>query len=72
MKIAPGTGGSVHWKLSDGATVLTDSEKTGLATWPANASRLRPKWGIYRSLGDQADVNTTYILLSDMRGHLCQ
>jgi len=52
--------------------VLTDSEKTGLATWPANASRLRPKWGIYRSLGDQADVNTTYILLSDMRGYLCQ
>jgi hypothetical protein len=72
MKIAPGTGGSVHWKLSDGAAVLTDSDKTDLATWPANASRLRPNWGIYRSLGDQADVNTTYILLSDMRGYLCQ
>jgi hypothetical protein len=72
MKIASGGAGSVHWKLSDGATVLTDSEKTNLTTWPATASRLRPKWGIYRSLGDQADVNTTYIMISDLRGYLCK
>jgi hypothetical protein len=71
IKIAPGTGGSVRWKLSDGAKVLSDSEKTGISTWPATASRLRPKWGIYRSLGDPADIQTTYILLSDLTAYSC-
>jgi hypothetical protein len=73
IKIASGTGGSVRWTLSDGATVLGDQQKQGISTWPANAARLRPKWGIYRSLGDTSgSVKTTYILLSDMRAYTCQ
>ena len=71
IKIAPGTGGSVHWTLKDGATVLTDADKTGISTWPATASRLRPKWGIYRSLGDLPDIQTTYIMISDLKGYSC-
>ena len=73
VKIAPGTGGSVHWKLSDGATVLGEADRQGIATWPAIAARLRPKWGIYRSPGDTSGaIQTTYILLSDMHDHQCQ
>ena len=53
--------------------MLGDAGKDGISTWPANASRLRPKWGIYRSLGDTSgSVRTTYILLSDLRAYTCQ
>jgi hypothetical protein len=71
FKIAPGTGGNVRWKLWDGATLLADETKSGISTWPANAARLRPKWGIYRSLGDLNAIQTTYILLSNMKGYTC-
>jgi hypothetical protein len=71
VKIAPGTAGSARWKLFDGSTLLADETKTGISTWPSNAARLRPKWGIYRSLGDLAAIQTSYILLSGMKGYSC-
>jgi hypothetical protein len=71
VKIAPGTGGSARWKLYDGAALLADETKQGISTWPSNAARLRPKWGIYRSLGDLAAIQTTHILLSGFQGYTC-
>jgi hypothetical protein len=71
VKIAPGTAGSARWRLWDGATQLADETKAGISTWPSNAARLRPKWGIYRSLGDLSAIQTSYILLSGMKGFTC-
>jgi chitin-binding protein len=60
--------GSAHWTLSDGAKVVVDKEQAGV-TWPSDAARARPKWGIYR--GITGGVQTTYLLLSDMRAYRC-
>ena len=32
------------------------------------ASRTRPKWGIYRSLGDRADLRDCYLLTRNFTG----
>jgi hypothetical protein len=72
IKIAAGGGGSVHWILRDAGKVLIDDTKSGVTTWPADAARLRPKWGIYRSLADTSgNIKTTYILLSNMKAYTC-
>jgi chitin-binding protein len=69
MKIAPGSGGTVHWTMRDGARVLVDQEVTGANLWPPEAARARPKWGIYR--GITTGVQTTYLLISDLRAYQC-
>jgi chitin-binding protein len=66
MKLAGG--GSVHWVLSDGTKTLVDKQQSGV-TWPSDAARARPKWGIYRGLTD--GVVSTYLLLSGMRAYQC-
>jgi hypothetical protein len=60
--------GSAHWVLSDGSKVVVDKEQAGV-TWPSDAARARPKWGIYR--GITGGVQTTYLMLSDMRAYRC-
>jgi hypothetical protein len=67
IKIAPQ--GSVHWTLKDGDKVLVDKQQAG-TIWPGDAARLRPKWGIYR--GITTGVQTTYMLLSDLKAYQCQ
>jgi len=67
MKI--GTAGNVHWTLKDGDKVIVDKTQNG-TTWPSDGDRLRPKWGIYR--GITTGVQTTYIMLSDLRAYQCQ
>jgi hypothetical protein len=67
MKI--GTAGSVHWILKDGDKVVSEKTQAG-TTWPSDGDRLRPKWGIYR--GITTGVQTTYIMLSQLRAYQCQ
>jgi chitin-binding protein len=67
IKIAPS--GSVHWVFSDGSKTIVDKQQNGV-TWPAEAARLRPKWGIYRGIAE--GVQTSYMLISDYRAYLCQ
>ena len=62
--------GSVHWTFSDGTKALVDQQIMGVTTWPANAARVRPKWGIYR--GTTTGVQTTYIMFSDYLAYKCQ
>jgi chitin-binding protein len=69
MTIKIGAGGMVHWVLKDGDTVVADKTQAG-TTWPSDGARLRPKFGIYR--GITTGVQTTYIMLSDMRAYQCQ
>ncbi|UQW99451.1 polysaccharide lyase [Streptomyces sp. RerS4] len=68
MKIGDGTAGSVRWVVKSGGTTVVDATKTGVDTFLAD--RVRPKWGIYRSLGDTSgSLRDSYLLLRDMRAY---
>ncbi|MET8952533.1 Tat pathway signal sequence domain protein [Streptomyces sp. NPDC004533] len=68
IKVGNGSAGSVHWILKSGSTTVVDAQKTGVDTFLAD--RVRPKWGIYRSLGDTSgSLEDTYLLLSNLRGY---
>lgn len=60
--------GSVRWILSKGGSTLVDAQKTGVDTFLAD--RVRPKWGIYRSLEDTSgSLRDCYMLLTGMKGY---
>ncbi|WP_084959218.1 carbohydrate-binding protein [Thermoactinospora rubra] len=68
IKIGDGAAGAVRWVLRSGGTTILDAAKTGVDTFLAD--RVRPKWGIYRSLGDTSgSLQDTYLLLRDMRAY---
>lgn len=68
IKIGDGTSGSIRWILRDGSTTIIDVTKTGIDTFLLD--RVRPKWGIYRSLNDTSgSLQDCYMLLTDMRGY---
>jgi len=68
MTVGDGTKGAVRWVLRDGATTVIDVTRTGLDTFIDD--RVRPKWGIYRSLGDTSgSLQDTYLLLTNMRAY---
>lgn len=51
-------------KLSDNSTVLSYSS-TSLRMWRTNATFIRPKWGIYRSLNNSADLRNEEVLFAN-------
>lgn len=59
--------GSVHYIVNDGTKNVVDAQQGGVDTWLA--VRARPKWGIYRSVNDTADLADTYLLLTDMKSY---
>jgi chitin-binding protein len=60
--------GSATWTLSAGGSTLVNATRTGVDTWLQD--RVRPKWGIYRSLSDTSgSLEDCYLLLSNMRAH---
>lgn len=68
MKIGDGTSGSVRWVVKSGGTTVVDATKTGVDTFLAD--RVRPKWGIYRSLGDTSgSLRDTYLLLKNLKAY---
>lgn len=68
MKIGDGTAGSVRWVVKSGGTTVVDATKTGVDTFLAD--RVRPKWGIYRSLGDTSgSLRDTYLLLKNLKAY---
>ncbi|MFK0157261.1 Tat pathway signal sequence domain protein [Streptomyces sp. NPDC090493] len=68
IKVGNGTAGSVRWILKSGGATVIDASKTGVDTFLAD--RVRPKWGIYRSLGDTSgSLQDTYLLLTNLRGY---
>jgi chitin-binding protein len=60
--------GAVSWTLrADGATVV-NSTRTGLDTWLDD--RVRPKWGIYRSVLDTSgSLHDCYLLITNLRAY---
>jgi len=68
IKVGNGSAGSVRWILKSGGTTVIDRSKTGVDTFLAD--RVRPKWGIYRSLGDTSgSLQDTNLLLTNLRGY---
>ncbi|WP_113704834.1 carbohydrate-binding protein [Nonomuraea lactucae] len=68
IKIGDRTAGSVRWVVRSGGNTVVDATKTGVDTFLAD--RVRPKWGIYRSLGDTSgSLRDTYLLLRSMRAY---
>ncbi|MGP3983637.1 Tat pathway signal sequence domain protein [Streptomyces sp. KR80] len=68
ITIGNGTSGSVRWILKSGGTTVIDRTRTGVDTFLAD--RVRPKWGIYRSLGDTSgSLQDCHMLLTTMRGY---
>ncbi|MEU9328880.1 Tat pathway signal sequence domain protein [Streptomyces canus] len=68
IKVGNGSAGSVRWILKSGGSTVIDASKTGVDTFLAD--RVRPKWGIYRSLGDTSgSLQDTYLLLTRLRGY---
>jgi Polysaccharide lyase/Carbohydrate binding module (family 35) len=68
MKIGDAPDGWIRWAVHDGANTVIDTTMTGLDTWLGD--RVRPKWGIYRSLGDTSgSLQDTYLLLKNLRAY---
>jgi hypothetical protein len=68
IKVGNGSAGSVRWILKNGSTTVIDKSTTGVDTFLAD--RVRPKWGIYRSLGDTSgSLQDCYLLLTNLRGY---
>ena len=68
IKVGNGSAGSVRWILKSGGTTVIDKSKTGVDTFLAD--RVRPKWGIYRSLGDTSgSLQDCHLLLTNLRGY---
>ncbi|MFC5213060.1 heparin lyase I family protein [Streptomyces coerulescens] len=68
IKVGNGSAGSVRWILESGGTTVIDKSKSGVDTFLAD--RVRPKWGIYRSLGDTSDsLQDCHLLLTNLRGY---
>jgi len=67
IKVGNGSAGSVRWILKSGSSTVIDASKTGDTFL---ADRVRPKWGIYRSLGDTSgSLQDCHLLLTNLRGY---
>jgi len=68
ITIGDASSGAVRWILRQGAYTIIDASKSGVDTWLDD--RVRPKWGIYRSLGDTSgSLANCYLLLTKMRAY---
>ncbi|TDD31867.1 Tat pathway signal sequence domain protein [Actinomadura sp. KC06] len=68
LAIGDGTSGSVRWIIQNGGETVIDAAKTGVDTFLAD--RVRPKWGIYRSLGDSSgSLQDCHMLLANLRAY---
>jgi len=68
MTIGDGTNGALRWVVRNGTSTVIDVSRTGVDTWLGD--RVRPKWGIYRSLGDTSgSLQDCYLLITNMRAY---
>src|SRR6266545_343354 len=68
MTIGDAPNGKVRWVLRNGTSTVIDVSRSGLDTWMDD--RVRPKWGIYRSLGDTSgSLQNCFLLLTNMRAY---
>ncbi len=68
VRIGNAPDGYVRWKLTAGSSTVVDAAQSNVDTWLDD--RVRPKWGIYRSLGDTSgSLQDCYLLLTRMRAY---
>jgi hypothetical protein len=66
--IADAPDGWVRWAVRDGGTTVINAMTTGVDTWLGD--RVRPKWGIYRSLGDTSgSLQDTWMLIRNVKAY---
>ncbi len=58
--------GHARFVIRDGGKTVVDAEK-GVDIWAS--TRIRPKWGIYRSIKDQAQLRDTYMLIRNFQAY---
>jgi hypothetical protein len=69
IRFSDGTGGRMSWVLEAGGRTVVEASKTGIDTWIGEEDRVRPKWGIYRSVKDEENLEDTFLLLRDLRAY---
>ncbi|SEG95850.1 chitin-binding protein [Nonomuraea solani] len=68
IKIGDGSSGGVRWVVRSGGATVVDATRTGVDTFLGD--RVRPKWGIYRSLGDTSgSLQNCHLLLTNLRSY---
>jgi hypothetical protein len=67
IKIGDAGAGYVNWIIRSGGSTILDVRKSDVDTWLDD--RVRPKWGIYRSLSDTAQIQDCYLLLRNMKAY---
>lgn len=68
IRIGDGSAGAVRWVVRSGGATVVDAVRTGVDTFLGD--RVRPKWGIYRSLGDTSgSLQDCHLLLTRLRAY---
>ncbi len=68
IRIGDGGAGGVRWVVRNGGATVVDATRTGVDTFLGD--RVRPKWGIYRSLGDASgSLQDCHLLLTRLRAY---
>jgi hypothetical protein len=68
-------GGFITYVLKDGSTTVVSGTKTGVNMWlneNGTGQRVRPKWGIYRSIAGTNGAIESQITLGNMHAYLSQ
>ncbi|MEV6238604.1 Tat pathway signal sequence domain protein [Lentzea sp. NPDC051838] len=68
VKVADGSGGRARFSLKDGPTTVVNATRSGIDMW-LGGDQAHPKWGIYRSINDSAQLQDTYLLLRNMKAY---
>lgn len=68
IEIKVGDSGSARFALKDGGTTVVNASRTGIDMW-LGGDQAHPKWGIYRSISDSAQLQDTYLLLRNMKAY---
>lgn len=68
IEIKVADSGSLRYSLKDGGTTVVNASRSGFDTW-LGGDQAHPKWGIYRGLGDSAQLQDTYLLLRNMKAY---
>jgi Carbohydrate binding module (family 35)/Carbohydrate binding module (family 6) len=68
MTIGDAPNGKLRWVVRNGGSTVIDATRSGIDNWLTD--RVRPKWGIYRSLGDTSgSIQDCFLLIRNMRAY---
>ncbi|MCP2256833.1 hypothetical protein LX15_000516 [Streptoalloteichus tenebrarius] len=68
LRIGDAPDGEVRWIVRDGGRTVLDARKTGVDLWIGD--RVRPKWGIYRSVEDPTGaLRDCHLLIRNLRAY---